>query len=623
MSLPRIVHRQSAGALGDWPEHVHPVLRRVYAARGVLCVSAAEHRLAALLPPRELSGIARATDLLADAIAKQRRIIVAADFDCDGACGAAIAVRGLRMLGAASVGFVVPHRMRHGYGLTPALVDTLQPAPDLIVTVDNGIASIAGVAVAKARGCTVLITDHHLPGATLPAADAIVNPNLEGDGFASKCLCGAGVMFYLLLALRALLRDRGAFAHCEEPDLSNLLDLVSLATVADLVPLDGNNRILVESGLRRMRAGRACAGIEALIAIAGCNMTRLGSSDLGYSLAPRINAAGRLEDMTLGIECLLTDDTSRARELAAVLHGINGERRGLQDMMTADAEAMLAAIDGEGATGVSLFNPDWHAGVIGLVASKIKERLHRPVVAFAPVHEEEHGAVEKCAKIEKCGDGSPLFDCCDQEDRKKLSPLFDSRAQQVRKGFLRGSARSIPGFHIRDALAELDARMPGLIQRFGGHAMAAGLSLRADDFERFAEGFDAIARERIAPESLCAQIVSDGELSPTDFDLELARQLRAAGPWGQGFPPPLFDNVFECVGSRRVGADQRHLRANLRDPRDGRVHPAVWFNAANWPAGQAVRVAYELTIDDWQGAESLRLLVRHVEPEPVPALEPA
>lgn len=624
MNVPTITRRRLAGVPGDWPERVHPVLRRVYAARGVLCASDAEHRLAALLPPHGLSGVARAAELLADAIGNQQRIVVAADFDCDGACGAAIAVRGLRALGARQVDYVVPHRMRHGYGLTPALVDTLKPAPDLIVTVDNGVASHAGVAAAKARGCAVIVTDHHLPGATLPGADAIVDPNLAGDGFGSKNLCGAGVMFYLLLFLRALLRGRGAFANREEPDLSSLLDLVALATVADLVPLDRNNRILVEAGLRRMRGGRACAGIEALIEVAGCDMTRLTASDLGFSLAPRVNAAGRLEDMTLGIECLLGDDASRARELAAILHGINGERRGLQDMMTADAEAMLAGLDGDGAIGVVLFNPDWHAGVVGLVASKMKERLHRPVIAFAPVHEEEHGAVEKCAKVEKCGDGSPLFDCCDQEDRKKLAPLFDCRAQEVRKGFLRGSARSISGFHIRDALAELDAREPGLIQRFGGHAMAAGLSLRANDFDRFAECFDAIARERIAPESLQAQVFSDGELASADFDLELARQLRGAGPWGQGFPPPLFDNVFECVGSRRVGAGQRHLRANLRDPRDGRVHMATWFNATDdWPAGASVRIAYELTLDDWQGLESLRLLVRHVESASVRAPEPA
>lgn len=575
MSQLSITPRQLTAPPGEWPGHVHPVLRRVYAARGVLCARDAEHRLSALLSPHGLSGIKRATGLLADAIAKQQRIVIAADFDCDGACGAAIAVRGLRMLGAQQVGYVVPHRMRHGYGLTPALVATLQPAPDVIVTVDNGISSHAGVAAAKARGCSVIVTDHHLPGATLPDADAIVDPNLPNDSFASKSLCGAGVMFHLLLALRACLRERGAYVGREEPDLSSLLDLLALATVADLVPLDRNNRILVEAGLRRMRVGRACPGINALIEVAGCEAARLGANDLGYALGPRINAAGRLEDMTLGIECLLADDAARAGELAAILHGINGERRGLQDMMTADAETMLAGIDHGDATGVVLFNPDWHPGVVGLVASKIKERLHRPVVAFAPATDDDVAS-------------------------------------------LRGSARSIPGFHIRDALAELDAREPGLIQRFGGHAMAAGLSVRISSYARFAECFDAIARERIAPEALRAQLYSDGELAPDDFSPELARQLRTAGPWGQGFPPPLFDNTFECIGWKRMGAERRHLRAKLRDPRDGRVHTAVQFNAENdWPQAPRVRVAYELTLDDWQGVESLRLLVRHAESGPV------
>ena len=587
--LPRelnIVRRILSGEPRGWPAQVHPVLQRVYAARGVLCPKDAETRLSGLLPPNTIHGIDAAVELLADAIARQARIVIAADFDCDGACGAAIAVRGLRALGAQNVGYVVPNRMVHGYGLSPALVDTLQPAPDLIVTVDNGIASHAGVAAAKARACKVIVTDHHLPGAALPKADAIVNPQLGSDAL-PKNLCGAGVMFYTLLALRARMREQGV-RFCDHPDregqkartfqekhsepnLAELLGLVALATLADLVPLDRNNRILVEAGLRRIRAGHACVGIDALIEVAGCDARRLDAADFGYALAPRINAAGRLEDMTLGIECLLSDDAAHARELAAILHGINGERRGLQDAMVAEAETMLARIDAS-ACGVSLFDPAWHQGVIGLVASKIKERLHRPVIAFAPA-----------------GDDNPES--------------------------LRGSARSIPGFHIRDALAELDAREPGLIRRFGGHAMAAGLSLRAADYALFAERFDAIARDRIAPESLQPLLHSDGELDCEDFDLELARQLRAAGPWGQGFPPPLFDNVFECVGSRRVGAEQRHLRINLRDPRDGRVHTAVQFNAeADPPAGSALHTVYELAIDAWRGAETLRLRLRHLEP---------
>ncbi|MBS0432594.1 MAG: DHH family phosphoesterase [Proteobacteria bacterium] len=618
-SAPRtlsIVRRTLSGQPRGWPDHVHPVLQRVYAARGVPGPEDAQTRLSGLLPPDSIHGIHAAAEWLTDAIARQSRIVIAADFDCDGACGAAIAVRGLRALGARQVGYVVPHRMVHGYGLSPALVETLQPAPDLIVTVDNGIASHAGVAAAKARGCKVIVTDHHLPGATLPQADAIVNPQLGTDAL-RKNLCGAGVMFYLLLALRARLREQGG-CFCDhpdredqnaripertfqqersEPDLSSLLDLVALASVADMVALDRNNRILVEAGLRRIRAGRACAGIHALIEIAGCDPRRLAAEDFGYALAPRINAAGRLEDMTLGIECLLTDDPVRASELAAILHGINGQRRGLQEAMMAEAETMLARIEAN-ACGVALFDPAWHPGVIGLVASKIKERLHRPVIAFAPDPE---------------GESAPM------EERAPGSALVDRRAREVRKGpdVLRGSARSIAGFHIRDALADIDAREPGLILRFGGHAMAAGLSLRAVDYARFAQCFDAIARERIAPESLQPLLHSDGELAPVDFDAELARQLRAAGPWGQGFPAPLFDNAFECTGWRRIGADQRHLRIHLRDPRDGRVHDALWFHAdTEPPVGSAVRIAYELAIEEWRGVESLSLRVRGLWPEP-------
>ncbi|MEO6969175.1 MAG: single-stranded-DNA-specific exonuclease RecJ [Rhodanobacteraceae bacterium] len=567
-----VIRRKSGSEPYGWPDHVHPVLRQLYAARGALCPDDLGHRLAGLLPPQSLSGIDRATELLADAIACQQSIVIAADFDCDGATGAAIALRGLRMLGAQHVDYVVPHRMLHGYGLTPALVETIRPAPGLIVTVDNGIASHAGVAAAKARGCKVIVTDHHLPGENLPEADAIVNPNLPDDAFPSKNLCGVGVMFYLLLALRARLRERGVFLESNEPDLTSLLDLVALGTVADLVPLDRNNRALVEAGLRRIRGGRACAGVNALIEVSGCSAKTLSASELGFSIAPRINAAGRLEDMSIGIECLIADDASRAHELATILHGINAERRSLQDGMVADAEEMLEGIAFNNAIGVALFDPGWHAGVVGLVAARVKERLHRPAIAFAPA-----------------GEGDP--------------------------GALRGSARSIAGFHIRDALAEVDAREPGLIVRFGGHAMAAGLSLRACDFDRFARCFDVVARARLAPEALQPLLHSDGELTPDEFDLDLGRQLRMSGPWGQGFPPPLFDNLFECAGWRRMGADDRHLRMQLRDPRDGRIHEAVMFNAESvTPGASAMRVAYELSVNDWQGRESLRLLVRHMEP---------
>ncbi|WIG55238.1 MAG: Single-stranded-DNA-specific exonuclease RecJ [Rhodanobacteraceae bacterium] len=559
----QIVRREAALFTRDWPASVHPVLQRVYAARGVTCIDGLGHRLSGLLLPDALGGIGKAVDLLADAIARDRRIVVAGDYDCDGATGCAVAVRGLRMLGARNVGYVVPDRAVHGYGLTPALVATLQPAPDLIVTVDNGIASLAGVAAAKARGCSVIVTDHHLPGAALPDADAIVNPNLPGDGFASKALCGVGVMFYLLLALRARLDKR------EEVDLAPLLDLVALGTVADLVPLDANNRALVEGGLRRMRAGKACAGITALFEVSGRDVRRATAADLGYAIGPRINAAGRLDDMTIGVECLLADDAARARELAHLLHGINAQRRDLQTSMV---EGALAKLDGLAldAIGISLFDATWHHGIVGLVASKVKDRRHRPVVAFAPA-----------------GEGDQL----------------------------RGSARSIAGFHIRDALAEVDARCPGMIVRFGGHAMAAGLTLALAHFARFAEVFDAVVRERIAPESLQPVLASDGELAPEDFDLGLAHQLHVAGPWGQGFPAPLFDNVFECIECKTIGNDGTHRRLRLRDPRDGRVHEAVWFGATmDVAAGARLQIAFELSINEWQGRESLRLLVRHCGP---------
>ena len=565
----RIVRRESSRPPHGWPASVHPVLQRVYAARGVACPDELGHRLSGLLPLAGLGGIETAVDLLAEAIARDRSIIVAGDYDCDGATGCAVAVRGLRMLGARHAGYVVPDRAVHGYGLTPALVETLRPAPDLIVTVDNGIASLVGVAAAKARGCKVIVTDHHLPGPALPDADAIVNPNLPGDAFASKCLCGVGVMFYLLLALRARLREAGAFARGAEPDLSVLLDLVALGTVADLVPLDANNRALVEGGLRRMRAGAASAGINALFAVAGRDVRRATATDLGFMIAPRLNAAGRLEDMTLGIECLLSDEPARARTLAGALHDINTQRRELQASMVDDALARLADIEAGDRLGVSLFDPAWHHGVVGLVASKMKERLHRPVAAFAPA-----------------GDGDEL----------------------------RGSARSIPGFHIRDALAEVDARRPGLIARFGGHAMAAGLTLKLSNYARFEEAFDEVVREHITPESLQPVLASDGELAPSELDLQLARQLRMAGPWGQGFPTPLFDNVFECVACKSMGGNGAHRRLRLRDPRDGREFDAVWFNADGDPLeGSRLRIAHELSVNEWRGAESLRLLVRHCE----------
>ncbi|HEY8587082.1 MAG TPA: single-stranded-DNA-specific exonuclease RecJ [Rhodanobacter sp.] len=561
--------RESKGTPAGWPESVHPVLQRIYAARGVLEPGQVEHRLARMLPPRLLGGMEQAVELLVEAIRDDWPILIAGDYDCDGATGTAVAVRGLRLLGAARVDYAIPNRFIHGYGLSPALVDSFQPTPRLVVTVDNGVASVAGVAAARARGIRVIVTDHHLPGERLPDCDAMVNPNLAGDLFPSKMLAGVGVMFYLLLALRARLQQQGAFGGAK-PDLSSLLDLVALGTVADLVPLDFNNRILVEAGLRRIRTGRACAGIVALIEAGKRSMATLCSSDLGFVVGPRLNAAGRLEDMRLGVECLLTDDPAQAHRHAEQLDAINRQRRDLQASMVAEAEQMVADIGHTDAVGVALYEPSWHAGVVGLVASKLKERLHRPVVAFAPAGE---------------NDGNNL----------------------------RGSARSIPGFHIRDALAAVDARQPGLIERFGGHAMAAGLSLKTRDYPRFAASFDAVARELLGAEQLQAVLYTDGELPSGAFSLELARQLRQAGPWGQAFPEPLFDNVFDCAGWKVMG--ERHLRLQLRDPRDHALHDAVIFNAYDGrPPPTRLRAAYELTINDWLGRETPRLLLRHIEP---------
>jgi len=570
LSALQLRRRESKGAPSGWPDSVHPVLQQIYAARGVLTPAEVEHRLVRLLSPQTFGGMTQAVDLLLEAIRGDWTILIAGDYDCDGATGTAVAVRGLRLLGAKRVSYAIPNRFIHGYGLSPALVESLQPKPQLIVTVDNGVASVAGVAVAKAQGIRVIVTDHHLPGEQLPACDAMVNPNLAGDAFPSKALAGVGVMFYLLLALRAKLREQGVFAAVSEPDLSVLLDLVALGTVADLVPLDFNNRVLVESGLQRIRCGRACAGITALVESGKRSVATLCSSDLGFVVGPRLNAAGRLEDMRLGVECLLTDSVAQARQYAEQLSAINLERRDLQASMVAEAEQMVAGMTDIDAIGVALYEPSWHAGVVGLVASKLKDRLHRPVIAFAPASE-------------------------DDTDN------------------LRGSARSIAGFHIRDALAAIDARAPGLIERFGGHAMAAGLSLKTCDYPRFAAAFDAIARELIDAERLQAVLFTDGELPPGAASLKLARQLRHAGPWGQAFPEPLFDNLFECASWKVMG--ERHLRLQLRDPRDGSVHDAVMFNAYHGqPPPARLRAVYELGINDWQGRETPRLLLRHIEP---------
>lgn len=566
---PRPIRERVVPAHGPWPTEVHPVVARVLAARGVLTPESAELRLRDLLEPAMLSGLDAAVVLLQHALDESWRMLVVGDFDCDGATASAVALRGLRLLGAESVSFRVPHRMRHGYGLSPQLIAELEaPLPDLIITVDNGISSLEGVATARAAGIRVLITDHHLQGAELPDADAIVNPNLDGDAFPSKHLAGVGVVFYLLLALRKRLREAGRFTEGGEPDLSELLDLVALGTVADLVALDRNNRILVAAGLKRMRAGRACAGIRALIEVSGRSEDRLTAEDLGFALGPRINAAGRLDDMRLGIECLLEDDPARALDMARRLDAINRERRALQTDMTDEAMAGLEQDDAlpQGQVGLCVFAPHWHAGVIGLVASKIKERWHRPAIAFAPADED--------------GDSD----------------------------LLRGSARSIPGFHIRDALAEVQARHPGLIERFGGHAMAAGLSLHRDRFELFAEAFDAVSRTHLDGASLDPEWLTDGGLGGDVIDRALAEQLELSGPWGQGFPAPLFCDDFEVLEWQVL--KEKHLKMLLATDCGSEVS-AIEFNGWRGTAPDPrVRIVYQLQRDDYGRRRATQLLVR-------------
>ena len=569
MSRVRI-RRREAPAGGDWPEAYPLLLRRLYAARGADGSTQAQPRLADLPPPDAMPGIEAATALLEDAISGDRRIVVVADFDCDGATACATGVRGLRMLGARNVAYAVPNRAVHGYGLTPALVEELAALrPELLVTVDHGIACHAGIAAARARGWDVLVTDHHLPGETLPNANAIVNPALPGHDFGSRALAGVGVLFYLLLALRKRLRERGCLP-APEPDLSTLLDLVAVGTIADLVPLDACNRALVSAGLRRLRAGHGSAGLNALAQVAGRERATLTAGDIGFGIAPRINAAGRLEDMAIGIECLLCDEPVRALELATALDAINRERRALQQQATDEAETAFAGLSNDWDSppvALCLFDPDWHAGVVGLVASKLAQRAHRPAVVFAP-----------------------------------SQPGSDE---------LRGSARSIPGLHIRDALAAVDAAHPGLVERFGGHAMAAGLTLRQSNLPAFETALREAVAAMLDPAILRAELWTDGELEPRHFDRATADLLRDAGPWGQGWPEPLFDGTFDVLASRTVG--ERHLKLELGF--GGMRLNAIQFGGAKGekPPSRA-RIAYRLQGDGWRGGDAVQLLVEHLEP---------
>ena len=570
--IPRLVRRHTELA-GTWPPEMLPLLRRVYAARGCRDIRSAQPRLAHLAGPSGLSNLSTAVQLLANAIALRQSILVVGDFDCDGATACALAVRGLRLLGAQQVAYAVPHRRVHGYGLSPALVDELsQYQPDLLLTVDHGIACHAGVASAKALGWTVVVTDHHLPGQSLPLADAIVNPNLEGDQFPSKSLAGVGVVFYVLLALRAHFRQQSPQSAAGQADLATLLDLVAVGTVADLVPLDDNNRILVSAGIRRIRQGLACVGLQALIQRCGKNAAHLSTSDIGYALAPRLNAAGRLEDMALGIALLVVDDGDHARQIAEQLEVINTQRKQMQHAMlgaATDALAKLTDATDKKTAGVCLYDPNWHPGVVGLVAAKMSERLYRPVVAMAPSEP-----------------GSDL---------------------------LRGSARSIADLHVRDLLAQLQVNEPGCMETFGGHAKAAGLSLRLQQLPRFQSAFSHAVAKTLASAPSVPVIESDGELMQGEFNFDHAQALRFSGPWGQGFPEPVFDGVFEVVRWRAINAT--HLSLSLRHPQHGQMLNAIHFHG--WlgqpPPGQ-ILCAFRLACDDYRGQRAFILIVEHLWP---------
>jgi len=551
---------------------VHPLLARLFAARGVRSPDELDDGLARLLPPDALKGTAEAATLLADAITKSERLCVVADYDCDGATACAVALRGLAMLGARpeQLHYVVPDRKVHGYGLTPAIVDlALAHRPDVLVTVDNGIASVAGVAHARSLGLRVLVTDHHLPaqgahGIELPEADVIVDPSQPGCSFPSKALAGVGVMFYVLLALRAELRQRGAFDAASQPRLDALLDLVALGTVADVVRLDDNNRRLVAQGLKRVRAGRMQPGVAALFTAAGRSPQRASAFDFGFALGPRINAAGRLSDMTLGIECLRTDDPARAAELAAQLDAINRERREVEAGMREQAEGQLERLmpEGDAPPALVLFDAEFHEGVVGIVAGRLKDRLHRPTFVFA------RGA----------------------------------------DGLLKGSGRSIAGFHLRDALDLVAKQHPGLLLRFGGHAMAAGCTLAEEGIEAFASALQQVARLWLQPEALSRTLATDGPLNAEYFNAATVRQLDDQ-VWGQGFEAPVFCDEVQVVQQRLVG--EKHLKLRVRHA--GALRDAIWFGHAE-PVPAQVRLAYRLSLDEFQGQQRIQMVVEGAAP---------
>jgi single-stranded-DNA-specific exonuclease len=542
---------------------VHPVLARLYAARGLTDAGELASDLTALIAPSGLLHIDAAAVFLADAIAARKKMVIVADYDCDGATACAVGLRGLRALGA-QVDYIVPNRFEYGYGLTPEIVELTarEKSPDIIVTVDNGIASIDGVAEANRRGIEVVVTDHHLPGDSLPAAQVIVNPNQPSCGFPSKNLAGVGVMFYVLLALRAELRKRGAFDAQTQPKLDALLDLVALGTVADVVKLDANNRVLVAQGLKRMRAGRMQPGVAALFRAAGREARRATPFDLGFAVGPRLNAAGRLADMSLGIECLTTDDEGRAWAIAQQLDAINRERRDIEAGMQDTALALLDTFSPKDRTTITVFDESWHQGVIGIVASRLKDKFYRPTITFAPGGE----------------------------------------------GLIKGSGRSIAGFHLRDALDLVSKHAPSLIQKFGGHSMAAGLTIRADAFEAFTAAFEEVGKNSLTQSQLERILETDGSLEEAYFSTQFI-ELLDTQVWGQGFPPPVFCDEFRVLNQRVL--KEKHLKLTLE--KDNRHYEAIWFGHVN-ELPERARIAYRLDVNEYNGVTRVQLLVEHAQP---------
>lgn len=576
MNLKTQLRRRAATDDSHLPAGLHPLLRRLYALRGVKAEQELERSVKGMLPWQQLDGIDTAVGILQQALAASRRIMVVGDFDADGATSTALTVLALRSMGGSAVDYLVPNRFEDGYGLSPEVVEQAAArGAELILTVDNGISSHAGVDVAHAKGMQVLVTDHHLPGETLPAAEAIVNPNLRGCEFPSKSLAGVGVAFYLMLALRARLRESGWFEQraLAMPNLAELLDLVALGTVADVVPLDANNRILVYQGLNRIRAGKCRPGIRALLEVANRDARQLAANDLGFALGPRLNAAGRLDDMSIGVALLLSDDIAQARMLANDLDALNLTRREIEQGMQVEALQLCDELERSSTAlpyGLAMYHPEWHQGVVGILASRIKERFHRPVIAFAPAGE----------------------------------------------GILKGSGRSIAGLHMRDALERLDTLNPGLMMKFGGHAMAAGLSLEEAKFDEFRQRFGELVGEWLDPAMLEGVIWSDGELAMQELSLETAELLREGGPWGQAFPEPTFDGKFRILQQRLVG--EKHLKLMVEPLGGGPLLDGIAFNVDTtlWPDSSVreVELAYKLDVNEFRGNRNVQLLIQHLWP---------